>query len=122
MSEAQTQRDHNYRLAQLIIIGMCVQLLVIGYIFYSGYQSRVSTVQTLRLGCERGKLDRADNADFQNAHKVYIDKVVLAQSVKEDVKRAAREAERTYIRTSADLTKRSKINCAKAFPKARLIP
>jgi len=111
-----------HNLARLIIIGMLVQLLVIGYVFYSSYQGRVATVKAQRAGCERSKKDRLANADFQQAHRRYIDKVVLAKSVEEDVKKAAREAVKTYNRTSAELTGRSLINCAEAFPKARLIP
>jgi hypothetical protein len=106
----------------LWLISMVVTLMLTGYVFYQSYAGRLDLVHTQRLGCERGKLDRADNAAFQNAHKKYIDKVVLAQSVKEDVKRAAREAEKTYVRTAADLTRRSEIDCVKAFPNPGVLP
>jgi hypothetical protein len=109
-------------LAKLIIIGMCVQLLVIGYVFYQSYQGRVDVVNSQRAGCERGKLDRTDNADFQRAHAEYIRKVVLAASVKQDVKDAAYTALDTFSRTSASLTKRAKINCEDVYPKVSLIP
>lgn len=109
-------------MAKLILIGMVVQLLVISYVFYNTYDGRVNTVKAQRRGCERSKKDRLANADFQQAHRRYIDKVVLAKSVEEDVKRAARAAVKTYNRTSAELSERALINCSTAFPKARLIP
>lgn len=101
---------------------MAVQLLVVAYVFYGSYNGRVDLVKTQRAGCERSKLDRIDNAAFQRAHKKYIDKVVLAQSVKEDVKKAAREAVQTYNKTAADLTKRSKLVCAVVYPDATFFP
>lgn len=110
------------RLVKLCLVMMIFQLCIIAYVFYTEYSGRVAIVKAQRISCERGKQDRKDNSDFQNAHKKYIDKVVLAQSVKEDVKRAAREAEETYNRTSVSLTERSRINCNKATPSAKLIP
>lgn len=109
-------------LVKLLIVGMVAQLLVVGYVFYQGYHGRVALVISQRAGCERGKLDRIDNAAFQRAHRKYIDRVVLAQSVKEDVKEAAREAVATYNQTAADLTKRSKINCMRVFPDPKVFP
>lgn len=111
-----------HKLGILIVIGMLVQLAVIGYVFYSGYQRRVDTVKFQRLACERGKLDRKDNADFQVAHTVYITTVTGAKSVKEDVKRAARTAVVTFNRTSQSLAKRSTIDCTKVFPDATVFP
>lgn len=111
-----------YNLAKLALIVLGIQLFVIMYVFYQSYQGRVDIVHTLRLGCERGKKDRGDNADFQQAQKRYIDRVVLAGSVKEDVKRAAREAVQTFERTSNSLSERALINCHDAFPDAKWIP
>jgi hypothetical protein len=113
--------DH-LALAKLVLIGLVVQLLVIGYVFYSGYQTHANNIRNQRAGCERNKQDRADSAAFQTAQTVYINKVTGAASVKEDVKRAAREARKTFDRTSASLTARSKIDCKKAFPDATLFP
>jgi hypothetical protein len=115
-------KDEGSKIVKLILAGMLSFLLLVVYVAYSSYQGRVDTVTAQRAGCERGKLDRQANADFQRAHKKYIDKVVLAKSVEEDVKRAAREAVLTYNRTSAELTERAQIDCAEAFPKASLIP
>lgn len=115
-------RQQGGLLVKMIIIGMIVQLTVVGFVAYSTFDDRSDLVNAQRAGCERSKLDRKDNADFQVAHKRYIDKVVLAQSVKEDVKQAARDAVRTYNRTSADLAARAKLKCAVLFPKGGVIP
>jgi histone H3/H4 len=110
------------KLTRLVIIGMLVQASVVFYVGVSGYIGRKDLVRTQRAGCERGKKDRLDNAAFQRAHKKYISRVVLAKSVQKDVKDAAREAIKVYTKTAADLTKRSKIDCSVAYPKARLLP
>lgn len=109
-------------LAYLIVLGMAVQLGVIGYVFWTGYQGRQTTVENQRAGCVRGKLDRVDNAAFQTAQRDYILKVTGAASVKEDVKEAAREAIETFDKTVSSITKRSLINCKEAFPDAKVIP
>jgi hypothetical protein len=111
-----------HKLTVLILFVLLLNLFAFGYSFYTGYQGRKDIVTTQRLGCERGKKDRTDNARFQSAHKLYIDKVVLAKSVEEDVKAAARTAVETYNQTARDLTIRAQIDCTKVFPKARLIP
>lgn len=110
------------KLTKLIVMLLVCMLFVVAYVFYSGYQGRKDLVTSQRAGCERGKLDRIDNAKFQKAHRKYINKVVLAKSVEEDVKEAAREAVMTYNKTAKRLSKRSKINCQLAIPKASLIP
>jgi hypothetical protein len=111
-----------YNLARLILLGMFVQLLVIGYVFFQAYDQRVTLVDSQRHGCERGKLDRKDNADFQTAQTNYILVLTDTTSVGKDVKDAANVANKTYLRTSKSLTERSKIDCKEAFPDAQLLP
>lgn len=111
-----------HSLALLMVVGMAVQLLVVFYVFYSNYQGRANAVEAQRSGCERGKLDRSDNADFQRTQRDYIGKVVLAASVHEDVKRAAREAVAVFNRTSDSLWHRAQIDCVSAIPDASLFP
>lgn len=101
---------------------MLIEIAVISYVFYQSYAGRETVVQASRLGCERNKLDRKDNADFQRAQALYILRVTSAASVKEDVKRAARTALKTFNRTSKSLEHRARIDCKKAFPKAGLLP
>lgn len=115
-------REAGRSLVRLILIGMAVQLIVIFYVGWESYAGRVNLVKSQRAGCERGKLDRTDNADFQRAHTKYITSVTDAASVKEDVKSAAREAVQTFRRTSEELTQRAHIICADVYPKASLLP
>lgn len=103
-------------LVYLVLIGMFVQLSVVVYVGVRDHQARAELINSQRRGCERGKLDRQDNADFQMAQSTYIRKVVLAKSVEEDVKTAAREARETFKRTSTSLSKRAQIDCKKVFP------
>lgn len=112
----------NQSLAMLVVIGMAVQLAVISLVFVQGYRANTKLLDFQRAACERGKLDRKSNAAFQTAHKQYIDKVVLAQSVQEDVKRAARDAVEVYQITAADLRSRASIDCNEVFPKEGLFP
>lgn len=97
-------------LGKLIIIGMAIQLLVIGYVFYQSYQGRSDVIHSQRLGCSRGKKDRKSNAKGWR----------IAQD--------AREADgdilvaKKYGRLASDLEGRAKINCHTAFPKAGLLP
>lgn len=76
-------------------------VLSIGYVEKNRYE-----------GCERGKKDRVTNAAAWTKHAAYINSVLRAPSVKEDVKRAARDAQLTYLMASKDLTTRSRISCA----------
>lgn len=103
------------KVTALFAIMILVQFGVLYWIDDESKQARTNLVTSQREGCARGKLDRRDNAAFQRAHQKYITKVTKAVSVKEDVKRAAREAIKVYIRTSAGLTARSKINCTEVF-------
>lgn len=95
-------------LATLIVIGMAVQLGVITYIWYSNYQGRVATVTRLRDGCFRSKLDRTSNAS--------------GWRIAESARRGEGQVEiaNKYANIAYGLEKRSRINCAVAFPKARL--
>jgi hypothetical protein len=111
-----------YNLAKLIMLGMAIQLLVIGYVYLQAYDQRVNLVDAQRQGCEFDKLDRHDNADFQTAQTEYITTLSDTTSVGKDVKEAAKKANETYKRTSKSLTERAKINCQEAFPSASLLP
>jgi hypothetical protein len=110
------------KIVKLVIGGLVMILLLVGYTFYQSYKGRVDLVNAQTQECKRAKLDRLDNAEFQRAHATYIRRVVLAQSVEEDVKRAARTALRTFRRTASGLEDRAKIDCSTVIPKASLIP
>jgi hypothetical protein len=115
-------REAGYNLGRLILLGMFVQVLVIGYTFYDSHQGRVNLVNTQRKGCERSKLDRQDNADFQVAYTKYVNTLKAAGEVPKEVRAAAKEANKTYQRTAQSLTERSKINCKEVYPDVKFIP
>lgn len=107
----------------LILIGMFVQLGVLGYVFYSSYAGRADLVQANRKACiTRGSVANKANARFQRAHTTYITTVTGAKSVKEDVKTAARKAVKTFRKTTKILEQLAAVNCIKAYPKARFFP
>lgn len=103
-------RRVGYHLAMLVLVGMIVQLLVIGYVFYQSYAGRVEVVQAQRLGCERGKLDRNDNAE--------------GWRIAEAARRAQGEFEvaRHYAHIAEGLEARSRINCHVVYPDAGVFP
>jgi hypothetical protein len=111
-------------LVWLILIGMFVQCCVIGYVMYSSYSGRKDLVSFNRTACEnRGRVANQANADFETAHTKYITKVIFdSPSVKADVKGHAREAVKTFNRTSAILTDLAHVNCRKAYPNASFFP
>lgn len=104
------------KIAGLLLSMLLIQFGVIYWVYSEQNMARDKLVKSQRESCERGKLDRRDNAAFQRAHTTYITRVTGARSVKEDVKQAAREAQQIYKITSQRLTDRSKINCKKVFP------
>jgi hypothetical protein len=117
---------------RLLLCGLALFLIVAAYSTWVGYQGRHDQYVTQKAGCERGKLDRTDNAAFQRAYVRYNGKVTHAASVHEDVKHAARELRSTVRRTSASLASRTGpirvvdgkkigLDC-QAIPKPSLLP
>lgn len=97
-------------IVRLLIIGMFVQLFVVGYVFYQTYQGRTSLAHSQQRGCERGKKDRNANAQ--------------GWRIAEGARRANGQTEIAdhYARIAAGLEQRSRIDCAKAYPKASFLP
>lgn len=106
-----------------VLIAVCLTgVALLAFYGWTDYQNRRDSANASRAACERGKLDRADNAAGWTAHRRYIQKVTGAASVKEDVKTAAREASTTYARISVSLSERARVDCVQAFPRASLLP
>src|SRR4051794_7639258 len=55
-------RETGSRLAKLVIAGMLCFIALLGYVLWQSYEGRVDLVTASRTACERGKLDRGDNA------------------------------------------------------------
>lgn len=106
-------------MARLIVLGMIVQLFVIGYVFYQSYEGRVHVVVAQRAGCERSKLDR----------KAVI---ILGQNTLDNFKETDRirgkataerlKAEGEIEGALAGLKIRSEVVCSNAFPTAGVLP
>lgn len=97
-------------MAKLIVLGLVVNCVVLGYVFWTGYEGRKDLVASQRAGCERGKLDRGANAaGWRNAEE--------ARTADGDFEVAAE-----YKRIADGLEARSRIICSEAFPKASFIP
>ena len=122
MTEEQTGR-WIFRLAVLVVIGMLVQLSVIVYVAYSQYQGRQDSIAHLRAGCERSKLDRADNARAvaANAANWRQASAVRRRSGDDDVADTYEFNALKQDISANSLTVRSKIVCAKAYPKASFL-
>lgn len=99
-----------YNVAKLIVLGLVVNVFLVGYIFWTGYEGRRDLVASQRAGCNRGKLDRGANAK--------------GWRIAEGARRADGEIEvaNKYNDIASGLEKRSRIVCSEAFPKASLIP
>jgi hypothetical protein len=103
-------RSAGYNLALLVLVAMIVQLFVISYVFYQSYQGRLEVVYAQRIGCERNKLDRNDNAAGWR------------------IAEAARRAEgqigvaNQYAHIASGLEARSRIDCVKAYPNPGVLP
>jgi hypothetical protein len=122
-------------LVKVILVGMVVQLGVLGYVFYQSYQGRESVVNASRKGCERSKLDREDNAkgwrtaEVARMHGAARALHIPLAEVKQRIKKRPKPddpvdlvAAWKYDRIAKGLETRSRVSCPKAFPKAGLFP
>jgi Tfp pilus assembly protein PilO len=122
-------------LAKLVIACFLVMLVVVVWVGYVNYQGRQNLVTAQRAGCERAKLDREANAQgWRAAEAARLES--LAQDL--DISYATAQtlveqdpksndppdlvAARKYNKIASGQEKRSKIDCAQAFPDASLIP
>lgn len=98
------------------------QVMIVIFVVSQSHSDSKALVHSLRDTCKRENLDRQDNAAFQRAHTTYITKVTKADSVKEDVKRAARTARKVFDKSASDLEERARINCDKSIKDASWLP
>lgn len=122
-------------LAKMIIIGLIVNLGVIGYVFYQSYVGREAVVKASRRGCDRSKLDREANAvGWRTAEVARIHGAARQLHIALDDAEALipqkpwpgeptdLSTARKYDQIAKGLEARSRISCSKAFPKAGLLP
>lgn len=99
-----------YNIAKLIVLGLVVHLFIIAFVIWSNYEGRKDLVTSQRRGCERGKLDRNDNAGGWRSAEA-------ARRASGDIQVAIQ-----YQALAERLEARGRIDCERAFPKASLIP
>lgn len=128
-------RGQTSSFVRLILVGLIVQLAVIGYVAYSSYIGRRDVATASRAGCERNKLDRVANAKgWRTAETARLNSVSETTGISvENVRKLLKSkpspsdlpdltAARHYDRIAKGLEARSRISCSKAFPKAGLFP
>lgn len=124
-----------HMLVRLVIIGLLCFLALIGYVLWQSYAGRVDLVTASRTACERGKLDRTDNAtgwrtaqtarEKSLAKELHISDEAVAKLVKTDPNPSDPPdlvAARKYDSIASGLEKRSRIDCTVVFPNASFIP
>lgn len=93
---------------RVAVLQMVATLALVLVVFYTAAQGREDLRQSQLRGCERGKLDRSANAlGWRTAEHAR-----RASGTPDDIKTANR-----YARIAGGLELRSRIDCARAFPK-----
>jgi len=101
------QLVRNFRV--IISLQTVVILLLASSAWMAGYVGRQRLVEASRAACERGKLDSAANAaGWRIAQRARLADGQYAVA-------------RNYDRIASDLETRSKIDCERAYPSAKLI-
>jgi hypothetical protein len=112
--------NNGYRLAKLVVIGMVVQLVVIGYVFWVDHKARTTVVTAARAACELSKQDRVASVVLrENILEVFEESQKSVKPINSPERKIALDK---INRTTVEVKDRSKIDCNAAFPKASLIP
>lgn len=98
------------KLAKLILICFGVMLVLWGYVLWQVYEGRVRLVNHVIAGCERDKLDRADNAKGWRTQQ------------NQALSNSQPWFASTYSDVASSLEERAHVDCHKVFPKASLLP
>lgn len=123
------------RVVRLMIIGMLLFLVLVVYVFWTGYEGRKDLVAGQRAGCERGKLDRGDNAKgWRTAEAARLASVAEDMHISVDAAKSVITqpplagdlpdliAARNYNEIATSLEDRSRIECSEVFPDANFFP
>lgn len=141
MGDSYISQDTGSKIMKMMISGLVLLLALTAVVFAQSYfgrknlekaekQARADLVASQRAGCKRSKLDRGDNAlgwrTAQAARMASLaeDLNIPLKEVEALIPQPAKKddppdltAVRRYNKIAQGLEKRSKINCAKAFPK-----
>ena len=86
-----------------------VLLLLVGYVVVSQHKALID-------GCGRGKVNAGQLSRVAQSRVQYLDRVLAADSVQSDVKRAAAAQRRAELAASRLFEARARIDCGDAFP------
>lgn len=104
-------------LRRVVIAFAILAAFLFGYVIAQSYQGRVEIHQAQIAGCQRGKLDRADNALGWRTAQEARDAAYKLDHRASDLFAAQR-----YDAIATELERRSAIDCSKAFPSPTLSP
>lgn len=99
--------------ATLVLLGG----LLFAYTLVLSYSGRADLRDAQVRGCERARLDRAENAAGWRTAEA-----VREQAFAHERRPADRAAAARYARVASSLERRSRIDCARAFPPASFWP
>lgn len=122
-----------------LAVGMVIALFGVGAFSWGmSYQQDINQWESQIKGCKRGKKDRTVNASAFaqiakgfRTQRNYLKGVLVAESVKEDVKRQARHARANFTDVSFELALSAEnlksrtgnnLDCDEAFPKPSPLP
>jgi hypothetical protein len=111
------------RAARRLFVAMIVVLAAVWlYTIGQSYEGRARLVDSQRVGCQRGKLDRLANAaGWWVAEQARIDTANDPQQ-EPHARSSARLAAEQYGAIAAQLEARASIDCEHAYPAASLRP
>jgi len=101
---------------RFFVVGVLI-LFVLG----QSYLGRVELVKSQRAGCERLKLDRSVVAPALHAQAEWLDGLIRAWNVPENLKSLARSNQRAQENAAVQLDGRATIDCDVAYPDPSLV-
>jgi hypothetical protein len=101
---------------------LVVLVILVGAVFVFQHNGTTTLRDSQRAGCERSKVDRTAIANALRAQANYLNGVLDAASVKEDVKKVARSTQKTFNISAMSLESRTgtRLDCNDIYPKAGL--
>lgn len=101
-----------------------IVFVMLAFILWQSYQGRVDLVSSQRRGCERGKIDRTQNAKGWRAAMNARTATAQDRHATPSERVSALHAAQTYQQIVQSLESRTgdRLDCHSAFPNASLLP
>lgn len=107
---------------QLWVIGWVLLLLLVAYVFGQSYAGRTQLANDQREACRVTSFSRIDVGKALRAQSDYLNLVLEAESVKDDVKRAARRNQAVQDRVATRLERIARVPCEEQFRSPSVLP